>query len=64
MNSSLDTPGFAKAMLEFFGKTPGETISGFMNEVKALDDADREFFCAELRRLGLLTEGATATTEG
>lgn len=35
---------FTKAVKDYFGYLPGQNLSGFMAEVKALDAADREYF--------------------
>lgn len=35
---------FTKACKEYFGYKPGQNLSEFMAEVRALDAADREYF--------------------
>lgn len=43
---------FTGAMLDFFGKKPGDTAMGFQAELKALDPTDRAYFRAELTKVG------------
>lgn len=43
---------FAAAMRDFFGMLPEKKLADFMIELKALTDEDREFFRAELIRVG------------
>jgi hypothetical protein len=42
----------AMALKDFFGFLPGQTISGFMLELKALNDADRAYFHKALKEPG------------
>lgn len=39
---------FATAMKDYFGLKEGQNAMGFMQEIKALDDADRAYFKALL----------------
>lgn len=43
---------FAAAMRDFFGMLPEKKLADFMIELKALTTEDREFFRAELIRVG------------
>lgn len=43
---------FTKAIVEFFGKKPGQTLPEFMQEIKALTPADRAYFKAEFAKIG------------
>jgi hypothetical protein len=43
---------FTKAIVEFFGKKPGQSTGDFMAEIKALDDKDRAYFKAEFAKIG------------
>jgi len=40
------------ALRDFFGLKPEQTLSGFMAEVKALNEAERAFFKTELEKAG------------
>jgi hypothetical protein len=48
---------FTKAMMDFFGRKPGQSVGEFAAELKALTDADREFFKSEFARLGWTVQG-------
>lgn len=43
---------FPAAMKDFFGAQPGQTLTGFMAELKALDEKDRAYFRAGLEQNG------------
>lgn len=43
---------FTKAINEFFGKKPGQSISEFMLEIKALTPEDRDYFKREFAKIG------------
>lgn len=43
---------FASAMMDFFGRHPGQTLSQFMEELRALSDAERAWFKANLAKVG------------
>lgn len=43
---------FAAAMKDYFGFHPNQTISGFMQELKALTDEDKKWFRANLPSVG------------
>lgn len=49
--------GFAAAMKHFFGLLPDQNLSAFAAELKALSQADRDFF-----RAGLEANGYTLTS--
>lgn len=44
---------FTKAIVEFFGKKPGQSTTDFMAEIKALTEADRAYFKAEFAKIGV-----------
>lgn len=44
---------FTAALVQFFGKKPGQTTGDFMQEVKALDDKDRDYFKREFLKIGI-----------
>lgn len=43
---------YVAAMKDFFGLQPGQTLTQFSAELKALSDADREYFKAGLAQNG------------
>lgn len=43
---------FTKAMMQFFGKLPGQTLGQFAEELKALTAEDRAYFKAGLEQNG------------
>ena len=43
---------FTKAIVEYFGKKPGQTTNEFMQELKALTDEDRAYFKREFAKIG------------
>lgn len=43
---------FVTAMKDYFGLQPGETVSGFLTEIRALTDADKAWFRANLPSVG------------
>lgn len=49
MNTELSS--FPAAMMDYFGRN-GKSYQDFANELKALTDADRAEFKAELKKLG------------
>lgn len=49
---------FTKACKDYFGYLPGQNLSGFMAEVKALDETDRIYFRKEFLKVGIeITSG-------
>ena len=44
---------FTKALVEFFGKKPGQTPGEFMLEIKALTPDDRAYFKREFLKVGI-----------
>lgn len=48
---------FTKAMMQFFGKLPGQTLGQFADELKALSAEDRAYFKAGLEQNGYIIEG-------
>jgi hypothetical protein len=49
---------FAAAMLAYFGKLPGQSNTQFMIELRALDDADKAWFAANLPSVGITVQQA------
>lgn len=43
---------FAAAMKQYFGLLPGQTLTDFINELKALTPADKAWFKANLPSVG------------
>lgn len=44
----------------FFGRLPGQSVSGFAQEIKALTPADRAWFVAEFNKAGMPTKDSLA----
>jgi len=44
--------GFTKAMSDFFGRKPGQSVGEFGAELKTLDQNDREYFVREFKKIG------------
>jgi hypothetical protein len=44
---------FTAALVEFFGKKPGQTPGEFLQEVKALTPTDRDYFKREFLKVGI-----------
>ena len=44
---------FTKAINEFFGKKPGQTLMELQAEIKALTPEDREYFKREFAKVGI-----------
>lgn len=47
---------FTKAMMQFFGKLPGQTLAGFKQELDSLTAEDRAYFKAGLEQNGYIIE--------
>ena len=43
---------FTKACKEYFGYKPGQNLTDFMNEIKALTPEDRKFIKREFLKIG------------
>lgn len=43
---------FVQAMLDFFGRLPGQSLMDFHTEIKALTPEDRAYFTAGLAGIG------------
>lgn len=43
---------FTAAMLDYFGKKPGQSNTEFLHEMKKLSDADKAYFAALLKGAG------------
>lgn len=52
MNTDKTYASFTTAMLDFFGKAEGQSLSDFGKELKALSPADREYFFKGLQGVG------------
>lgn len=48
---------FTKAMMQYFGKLPGQTLGQFAEELKALNESDRAYFKAGLEQNGYTIVG-------
>jgi predicted nuclease of restriction endonuclease-like RecB superfamily len=46
----------SKAVVEFFGKKPGQTLPEFLAELKALTKEDREWYVKEFAKIGVEVE--------
>jgi hypothetical protein len=44
---------FTKALKEYFGFKPGQNLTEFMGEIKALTIEDREYFKREFAKVGI-----------
>lgn len=44
---------FTKAVHEFFGKLPGQSLGEFQAEIKALTAEDRAYFVREFAKVGI-----------
>jgi|KBSSwiStaDraftv2_1062776.scaffolds.fasta_scaffold414991_4 hypothetical protein len=44
---------FTKAINEFFGKKPGQTLMELQAEIKALTPEDRDYFKREFRKVDI-----------
>ena len=47
---------FTKAIVDYFGKKPGQTLPEFQAELKALTPEDREYFVREFKKVGIEVE--------
>lgn len=43
---------FIRACKEYFGFKPGQNLTGFMDEIKELTTADRDYFKREFVKVG------------
>lgn len=59
----MATP-FSAAMKKYFGFKDGQTLSEFGAELKALSDADKSWFHAELNRIGVDCDPPVLATKG
>lgn len=44
---------FTAALVDFFGKQPGQSVGEFMQEIKALTQEDRAYFKREFVKVGI-----------
>lgn len=51
-----------KAIHDFFGKKPNQTLGEFQNEIRALDEADRAYFVREFAKIGVEVETVRPST--
>jgi hypothetical protein len=47
---------FTKAVVDYFGKKPGQTLPEFQQELKALTPEDRAYFIREFKKVGIEVE--------
>ena len=47
---------FTKAIVDYFGKKPGQTLPEFQQELKALTPEDRAYFIREFKKVGIEVE--------
>jgi len=47
---------FTKAIVDYFGKKPGQTLPEFQQELKALTPEDRAYFVREFKKVGIEVE--------
>lgn len=47
---------FTKAIVDYFGKKPGQTLQEFQGEIKALTPEDRAYFIREFKKAGIEVE--------
>ena len=47
---------FTKAIVDYFGKKPGQTLPEFQQELKALTPEDRAYFIREFAKVGIEVE--------
>jgi hypothetical protein len=47
---------FTKAVVDHFGKKPGQTLPEFQQELKALTPEDRAYFIREFKKVGIEVE--------
>lgn len=47
---------FTKAVNEFFGRKPGQSLQEFQQELKALSPEDRAYFKREFAKIGVEIE--------
>lgn len=45
-----------KAIHDFFGKKPGQSLGEFQNEIRALTSEDRAYFVREFAKVGIEIE--------
>lgn len=48
----MQQKSFTAAMLDYFGKKPGQSNSDFLKEIKELTEADKAWFSANLPSVG------------
>lgn len=53
----METVSFTKAMMQYFGKLPGQTLVEFKAELDKLDANDRAYFTAGLIQNGYNVQG-------
>jgi hypothetical protein len=53
---------FIKAMMQYFGKKPGQTLSEFQAELKELSHDDRLYFVREFAKIGIAVEPPVPTS--
>jgi hypothetical protein len=48
---------FVRAVNEYFGRKPGQNLTEFQAELKALTPEDRAYFIREFAKIGIVVEG-------
>jgi len=54
----MQTMSFTKACKEYFGFKPGQNLTEFVGEIKALSTEDRAYFKREFVKVGIEIENA------
>jgi hypothetical protein len=49
----MEQKTFTKAVVDYFGKKPGQSAGEFLQEIKALTAEDREYFRREFLKVGV-----------
>lgn len=55
---------FVGAMKQYFGMKPGQTLSEFGAELRAVSDADKLWYHSELNRIGIACTPPGSITQG
>jgi len=50
----IERLSFTAACLKYFGRKQGQSNTEFINELRALDEKDREYFKALFRTVGIV----------
>ena len=52
-SNAMQTMTITKALKEYFGFKPGQNLTEFMQEIKALSPEDRAYFVREFAKVGI-----------